>query len=92
MENEVKQTESRKYGTNLGCITSTTLRKDNKTGYKGVWYDPKRHTYWAYISLRKERHYLGQYRTLDEAVAARQAGEQEFYAPIIAEVEAGKRG
>jgi hypothetical protein len=45
------------------------LRKDNTSGVKGVCWDRVSKKWFAYISLNKKRHGLGQFETLDEAAA-----------------------
>ena len=42
------------------------LRKDNKTGYKGIYYSEG--VYRVQITRNKKRHYFGSYKTLPEAI------------------------
>ena len=42
------------------------IRKDNKTGYKGIYYS--KGVYRVQIRRNKERYYFGSYKTLPEAV------------------------
>lgn len=42
------------------------LRKDNKTGYKGIYYSEG--VYRVQIRRNKKRYYFGSYKTLPEAV------------------------
>lgn len=72
-----------------GTLVNTLLenRKVNKnstTGHKGVSRiaDGK---YRAYITLRRKQIHLGTYNTLDEAIQARQDGEDLYFAPVIQE-------
>lgn len=44
------------------------IRKDNKTGYKGIYLD--KGVYRVQISRNKKRYYFGSYKTLSEAVKA----------------------
>lgn len=44
------------------------IRKDNKTGYKGIYID--KGVYRVQIRRNKKRYYLGSYKTLPEAVKA----------------------
>lgn len=55
------------------------IRKDNKTGYRGVSYDEKRDIYFSKIQYKKRRYFLGYFSSLAEAVAARQAAETKYY-------------
>lgn len=73
-----------RYGTNFAIIEHDTPSKSNKSGYKGVWYNPVTRRYQAYISLRYKRIHLGCFEKLDDAVRARKAAEDELYAPLIA--------
>lgn len=50
-------------------------RKNNTSGYTGV-YQRKNGRWGAYINFKKKRYNLGDYGTLEEAVKARQAGEE----------------
>jgi hypothetical protein len=52
------------------------LNKRNKLGYTGVCTSGK--GYRAYISRHGERHYLGWFRTIPEAVEARLNAEKEY--------------
>lgn len=47
---------------------NTKLRVDNKTGYKGIFYDKNREVYLAYITVQKIRQYLGTFDNLEKAV------------------------
>lgn len=42
------------------------IRKDNKTGYKGIYYSEG--VYRVQITRNKKRHYFGSYKTLAEAI------------------------
>lgn len=72
-------------GTCLEMIAKRTVRKNNASGVPGVeWYEAKKR--WrASICFKGQRHYLGSFRTFDEAVAARKAAEKELFEPFLAE-------
>lgn len=53
------------------------LRSDNKSGYRGVWRDPKTGSYLAYATVRQRRKHLGSFRTAEEAAAAASAWRAE---------------
>lgn len=76
-----------KYGTNVGIISSTKLSRNNKSGHKGVWYDPVHGVYQAYISFQHRKYALGTFRRLDDAVKVRQEAEEKLFAPIIKAVQ-----
>lgn len=50
---------------------NTRLRKDNKTGFKGVTYDKYTKKYTAEIQLNKKRVYIERFDTAEEAHRAR---------------------
>lgn len=58
--------------------------KSNKTGVKGV-SKTKEGKYRAYINLARKQYHLGIFDTLEEAKKAREAGEEEYYRPILEE-------
>jgi hypothetical protein len=56
-----------------------SLPRHNKSGHIGVsWI--KRHEAWTvYVKVNKKNKWLGCYKNLDDAVAARKAGEAKYY-------------
>lgn len=76
--------EMRKYGTNVAVISSNKLRKTNKSGHTGVWFNEKTGKYEAYITFRRKRKNLGVFEKISDAINAREAAEEELFAPIIA--------
>ena len=74
---------NKKFNVIFQRIESHTINKNNHTGHRGVWYNPATQKYRAYIGLRGRLIVLGNYKTLDEAVAARADGEEKYYAPLI---------
>lgn len=63
-------------------------RSDNKTGVKGVYR--QKNSYIASIQLRGKPHYLGSFRTLEDAAAARKKAETELFDPILQKEIQGK--
>jgi hypothetical protein len=61
------------------CLQSR-LRKDNKSGMKGVSYDKRCCKYHVYINIHgnKKRINIGWYENLNEAIAARKAAEEKY--------------
>lgn len=57
-------------------IRNCKIRKDNKTGVKGVYLKKENNKWWADIRITGKTIYLGIYKDFDEAVCARLAGEQ----------------
>lgn len=74
---------SRKYGTNFHVIESEKQPKNNSSGVKGVCFDKDRHLWEAYIHVHKKRIYLGRYSKFEDAVKARKAAEEQYFAPLI---------
>lgn len=72
-----------KYGTNVGMISNRNPPRNNKSGYKGVWYDHVHGIYQAYIVFQHKKYYLGTFRHLEDAVKARQEAEEQLFVPII---------
>lgn len=63
-------------GTSLKMIFSDTIRRDNSSGYKGVYWKKDR---WAVrIQYKGKRYYLGSYDRLDEAVRVRKEAEEKI--------------
>lgn len=55
--------------------------KNNKSGYTGV--SQKGNKWIAEIRFQGKYHYLGLWDTYDEAVKARQRGEEEYFGKIL---------
>lgn len=53
------------------------LRADNKSGTPGVYWNKKDKRWQVQIKVGKKRGYVGQFKTLDEAVEARLKAERE---------------
>lgn len=75
--------ENLKYHTNFQVIESNVPPKNNRSGYKGVWWDAHRQMWVAYISVHGKRIHLDRYHRLEDAVKARQRGEDEYFLPLI---------
>lgn len=60
-------------------ITSQKLRKDNKSGHKGVYYRKDREKWVAQITYNKIVYHLGNFDTFEEAVQAREKAEREIH-------------
>lgn len=56
-----------RYATTTQNGYNKRTRKDNKTGYKGVFKVKKNGNYMSYITYNKKRIYLGFYKTAEEA-------------------------
>jgi len=51
-------------------LANITIRSDNKSGYKGVYYNVSRKKWMAQISIKGAKQYLGSFDTAEEAKAA----------------------
>ena len=54
-------------------------RKDNTSGRKGVWQDKRNGRWVAAIRVNKKKINLGHFATFDEAVKAREQGEERYF-------------
>lgn len=55
------------------------LRANNTSGHAGVYWDKKNGKWKAQISVGGTDTYLGSFTNLDDAIAARKAGEEKFH-------------
>lgn len=55
------------------------LRVDNTTGYKGVWYVKRLNRYMAELRADGVKHYLGVYKTAEEAAHAYDDGARKIH-------------
>lgn len=53
-------------------------RASNNTGVSGVIWDKQRQRYVVRITYNYKQHWLGQFKTLPEAIAAREAANRKF--------------
>ena len=74
----------RRYGTQPGRLINNKLSSRNRTGHTGVFLNEKTGKYIAFLCFQRRRHYLGSFRTYQEAVAAREEAERIYFAPVIA--------
>lgn len=69
-------------GTCVEFLEKRKKRKDNKSGFRGV-YQIKNGKYRVSIGFRGERIYLGVYESFDDAVEARLSAEKELYGEFL---------
>lgn len=62
---------------------SAKPRATNSSGVTGVWYDKRRAKWCAELMLRGKKYYLGRYDKIEDAIAARKAGEQRYFGDYI---------
>lgn len=81
-DQKVHKPKTYQEGTSLSVITSKKF-SSNTSGVRGVSYRRRDDSWAAYITFQGKRKYLGQYKTLEAAAAARKRAEDELFAPII---------
>lgn len=74
---------NKSYGTNFQVIENGNLPRNNKSGHKGVWWDKSRQMWQAYIQVHGKRVNLGRHYDIKDAIRAREAAEEEYFAPLI---------
>ena len=60
-------------------LQNTSIRSDNTTGYKGVWFNKARNIFQAYIQLNHKHRYLGRANTAQEAYELYKEGAKELF-------------
>ena len=53
--------------------------KNNKSGYKGVYWSKERKKWCAQITINNKTKGLGRYDTIEEAIEARKKAAKEYY-------------
>lgn len=67
-----------KWATSYEQAMNRRVRSDNKAGESGVHFNSRRNKWMARISIRGERLYLGDFKTKEEAIAARVRAKEEL--------------
>ena len=70
-------------GTCVEMIRANTVRSNNTSGVPGVEWVSSKGLWRATICFKGKRHYLGGYRTFEDAVKARRRAEEELYQPFL---------
>lgn len=65
------------------------VRSDSQSGHKGIYKRNRngRITYEPHITIKGKRKYLGVFKNLDDAIAARKLAEKEYHDPYIKALE-----
>lgn len=67
--------------TRISMISDKKIRSDNKSGHTGVVF---RDNKWvARIAISGKEHHLGTFNTKEEAIAAREKGEELYFKPLV---------
>ena len=86
-QEKIRERLHRVDGTCVEFLEKRKYRKDNKSGFRGVFCTPSG-KYRVSIGFRGKRIYLGVYNTFEEAVAARKKGEEEIHGGFLREYRA----
>jgi hypothetical protein len=62
-----------------GTILERPLDPRNKSGVKGVTYDPQRQKWYAKIRFNGVQHALGRFDGIEDAIVARKEGEERIW-------------
>ena len=65
--------------TRSGNLMNLSLRKDNKSGMHGIWWDKFRQSWQAYICVNGKRIRLGRFKNKDDAIQARCNAEIKYF-------------
>lgn len=66
-----------------GNTRNVWLRRDNRSGAKGVSLDKRTGLWRAHITRQKVRHYLGSFRNLDDAKAAYERAAKDAHGAFV---------
>lgn len=72
-------------GTCIEMLQSSTIRKNNKSGHTGVFYDSTKCKWRAEIMLQGKRRCLGRFNSLTDAVKAREKAKDLLHNAFIEE-------
>lgn len=70
-------------GTQLSRIINPSPASGNAAEIRGVYFDPKSRKYRARLKLQGRMHNLGSFSTLEEAVSARRAAEEDIFGAFL---------
>lgn len=70
-------------GTSLALINPKHIRKNNKTGVNGVYWDKKLKKYRVRINVKGKSISLGCFKDLEKAKQTRKEAEEKYYKPIL---------
>jgi len=73
-------------GTSIGKIKSEKPYANNNTGHRGVVYYPDIKRYKATLCFKRKAYYIGLFKTLEEAIKAREKMKDQIYSPFLKEV------
>jgi hypothetical protein len=75
-------------GTNIEILKSKKIKKNNKSGYTGVFWYERNKRWLAYIKFKNRRYNLGSYENKEDAIGARKAAESRLHDDFVKWYEA----
>lgn len=60
-------------------LQNCTINKTNTSGVKGVSWDKRRQKWQAWVKINTAQKFLGYFKIIEEAKAAREKAEKEYY-------------
>lgn len=73
--------------TNQQNVTNSRVPKNNKSGYKGVYWCSSRQKWQAQVTINNKTKYIGRYNNLEDAIEARKKAEDEYYGEFKYDLE-----
>lgn len=65
--------------TNQENIRNCITPKNNKSGYKGIYWAKDKNKWTVQITLNNKTKYIGRYEKLEDAIAARKEATKKYY-------------
>ncbi len=79
-----------KDGTMLSMLKPTRhVYTSNKSGVSGVYWSKSRKRWEVEITVSQKRHYLGSYKSKEDAIKARIEGEKKYFDPMLEKSKSG---
>ena len=81
MKNQIDHENGNRQNNDISNLRLGTrsLNQQNKKNVKGYSWDKNKQSYYAYIAVNGKRHYLGYYKTKEEAIEARKKGKEKYH-------------
>ncbi len=75
----------------MTCMLKPTrhVYASNKSGVSGVYWSKSRKHWEVEITVSQKRHYLGSYKSKEDAIKARIEGEKKYYDPMLEKSKSG---
>jgi hypothetical protein len=79
-------------GTKISSINPERAKAaNNKSGYRGVFWEEKSKRWRAGIGFQGKKYFIGRFKTVEEAINARKEFEERFFDPILKERPVSKK-